>query len=149
MCVYIYIYIHTHICLFTPHLAMLWTTAKETTTLRTQCPREICGKTARMFSQQLLKANSCSWNDFKFRCRWSGHRSIMSQVISHRIVFEEWSTHRSSTNEHELCTNFSRTVHELFTNKQPAHYTHAFTNRSRTTAHEQRVFPSKDLLGHS
>ena len=29
-----------------------------------------------------------------------------------------------------------------YTNKQPEHYTHAFTNRSRTPVREQSRFPS-------
>ena len=42
----------------------------------------------------------------------------------------------------------ARTIREPSTNKQPKHYTHAFTNRSRTTVHEHSVF-SFETPGHS
>ena len=40
-------------------------------------------------------------------------------------------------------------IYEPFMNRQPKHYTHAFTIRSQTTVHEQRVAPSKHRCGHS
>ena len=41
-----------------------------------------------------------------------------------------------------------RSLHEPFTSKWPKDHTHAFTNRSRTTIHEQSCSPPKHRLGH-
>ena len=42
----------------------------------------------------------------------------------------------------------SRTIHEMFADKRPWHYTHALAGRSRTTVRKQSAAPSKHCLGH-